>query len=46
VIGKTEQAYFNKINTEGGINGPQDQFHLLRRRLLAAEDGRAGTQAR
>src|SRR5450631_4049456 len=21
VIGKTEQAYFNKINTEGGING-------------------------
>ena len=21
VIGKTEQAYFNKINAEGGING-------------------------
>lgn len=37
VIGKTEQAYFNKINAEGGINGRQDQLHFLRRCLLAAE---------
>jgi branched-chain amino acid transport system substrate-binding protein len=26
VIGKTEQAYFNKINTEGGINGRKINF--------------------
>src|ERR1700751_2302353 len=26
VIGKTEQAYFNKINAEGGINGRQINF--------------------
>jgi branched-chain amino acid transport system substrate-binding protein len=26
VIGKTEEAYFNKINTEGGINGRKIKF--------------------
>jgi branched-chain amino acid transport system substrate-binding protein len=26
VIGKTEQAYFNKINAEGGINGRKIEF--------------------
>src|ERR1700752_3644492 len=26
VIGKTEQAYFNKINAEGGINGRKINF--------------------
>src|SRR6202789_4201730 len=26
VIGKTEQAYFNKINAEGGINGRKITF--------------------
>ena len=26
VIGKTEQAYFNKINSEGGINGRKISF--------------------
>src|SRR3974390_1813462 len=26
VIGKTEQAYFNKINAEGGINGRTINF--------------------
>ena len=26
VIGKTEQAYFNKINAEGGINGRKIRF--------------------
>src|SRR5882762_9148444 len=26
VIGKTEQAYFNKINDEGGINGRKINF--------------------
>src|SRR5437588_12398163 len=26
VIGKTEQAYFNKINSEGGINGRKINF--------------------
>ena len=29
VIGKTEQAYFNKINAEGGHQRAQDQLHLL-----------------
>ncbi len=40
VIGKTEQAYFNKINAEGGINGRKINF-----RLQPAENGRAGAQA-
>ncbi|MGH9807181.1 MAG: ABC transporter substrate-binding protein, partial [Terriglobia bacterium] len=26
VIGKTEQAYFNKVNAEGGINGRKINF--------------------
>src|SRR4029077_8876327 len=26
VIGKTEAAYFNKVNTEGGINGRKINF--------------------
>src|SRR5258708_39058955 len=26
VIRKTEQAYFNKINTESGLNGPKNNF--------------------
>src|ERR1700741_5608163 len=26
VIGKTEQAYFNKINAEGGVNGRKITF--------------------
>ena len=26
MIGKTEQAYFNKINAEGGINGRKINF--------------------
>ncbi|WP_426527279.1 ABC transporter substrate-binding protein, partial [Streptomyces sp. MH13] len=29
VIGKTEQAYFNKINAEGGINGRKINFTQL-----------------
>ncbi len=29
VIGKTEAAYFNKINAEGGINGRKINFHQL-----------------
>ena len=28
-IGKTEAAYFNKINTEGGINGRKLRLHFL-----------------
>ena len=34
VIGKTEEAYFKKINAEGGINGRKINFISLRRRLL------------
>ena len=45
VIGKTEAAYFKKINAEGGINGRKINFISLRRRLQPAEDGRAGAQA-
>jgi len=29
VIGKTEEAYFKKINAEGGIKRPQNQFRQL-----------------
>jgi len=29
-IGKTEAAYFKKVNEEGGINGRQAEFHFLR----------------
>ena len=29
VIGKTEEAYFKKINAEGGINGRKINFHQL-----------------
>ena len=29
VIGKTEAAYFKKINAEGGINGRKIKFHLI-----------------
>ena len=29
VIGKTEAAYFKKINAEGGINGRKINFHLI-----------------
>jgi branched-chain amino acid transport system substrate-binding protein len=29
VIGKTEEAYFRKINAEGGIQRPQDQLRQL-----------------
>src|SRR5258706_2281237 len=29
VIGKTEAAYFKKINDAGGHQWPQDQFHQL-----------------
>jgi branched-chain amino acid transport system substrate-binding protein len=28
-IGKTEDAYSKKVNSEGGINGRKVQFHLL-----------------
>jgi ABC-type branched-subunit amino acid transport system substrate-binding protein len=31
VIGKTEEAYFNKINVEGGINGRKiEQLQMMR----------------
>ncbi len=28
-IGKVLAAYFDKVNAEGGIRGPQDQLHFL-----------------
>ncbi len=54
VIGKTEEAYFKKINAEGGINGRKINFisyddgyspPMTVGRLQPAEDSRAGAQA-
>jgi len=45
VIGKTEAAYFKKIQRCRRHQRPQDQLHFLRRCLQPAEDGRAGPQA-
>jgi ethanolamine utilization microcompartment shell protein EutS len=42
VIGKTEQAHFQQDQRRGRHQRPQDQLHLLGRRLLTAQDGRAG----
>ena len=39
-IGKTEAAYFNKINSEGGINGRKINF-ISYDDVQPAEDGRA-----
>ena len=44
-IGKTEAAYFNKINTEGGINGRKINFISYDDGYNPAEDRRAGAQA-
>jgi ABC-type branched-subunit amino acid transport system substrate-binding protein len=44
-IGKTEAAYFKKINDEGGINGRKINFVSVRRRLQPAEGRGAGAQA-
>ena len=45
VIGKTEAAYFNKINAEGGINGRKISFISYDDAYTPAEDRRAGAQA-
>ena len=44
-IGKTEAAYFNKINSEGGINGRKINFISYDDGYSPAEDGGAGAQA-
>src|ERR1700688_3382280 len=44
-IGKTEAAYFNKINAEGGINGRKINFISYDDGLCSVEDRRASTQA-
>ena len=46
VIGRTEIAYFQMINDQGGNQWPQAQSHQPRRRLQPAEDRRAGSPAR
>ena len=43
-IGKAEAAYFRMLNDQGRRQWAQDQLHLVRRRLHAAEDRRAGAQ--
>ena len=45
VIGKTEEAYFKKVNAEGGINGRKINFISYDDALQPAEDGGAGAQA-
>ena len=45
IIGRAQEAYFAKINAEGGINGRKVKFISPRRRLFAAQDGRADPQA-
>ena len=45
VIGKTEDAYFKKINAEGGINGRKINFVSYDDGYSPAEDRRAGPQA-
>ncbi len=45
VIGKTEEAYFKKVNAEGGINGRKINFISYDDGYSAAEDGGAGPQA-
>ena len=45
VIGKTEEAYFKKINAEGGINGRKINFISYDDGYSSAEDGGAGPQA-
>ena len=44
-IGKTEAAYFTKLNSEGGINGRKINFVSYDDAYIAAEGGRAGAQA-
>ena len=44
-IGKTIEAYWKMVNDDGGINGRKINFITLRRRLLAAQDGRDGPPA-
>ena len=44
-IGKTEDAYFKKINAEGGINGRKISFISYDDGYNPAEDRRAGAQA-
>jgi ABC-type branched-subunit amino acid transport system substrate-binding protein len=44
VIGKTEAAYFNKINAEGGINGRKITF-ISYDDAYSAQSDRAGAQA-
>ena len=36
---------FKMLNDQGGVERPQDQLHLLRRRLQPAQDGRADAPA-
>ena len=43
--GRVQSAYYNMINAQGGVNGREDQILLTRRRLPAAQDGRADAQA-
>jgi branched-chain amino acid transport system substrate-binding protein len=38
LIGKTEAAYFNKVDTEGGINGRKINIYFLWRRLSPTEE--------
>ena len=45
VIGKTEAAFFNMINAEGGINGRKINFISYDDALQPAEGDRAGAQA-
>ena len=44
VIGKTQAAYFNKINAEGGINGRKITF-ISYDDAYSAQSDRAGAQA-
>ena len=45
VIGKTEAAYFNKINAEGGINGRKINFITYDDAYSPPKADRAGAQA-
>ena len=45
LIGKTHRRLLQDGQRPGRHQRPQDQLHLLRRRLQPAEDGRAGAQA-
>ncbi len=45
-IGKTQAAYFRKVNAEGGVNGRKINFISYDDGYSPAQDGRASAQAR